>query len=316
MEGEVSGNMHSIPSSYHNDIKEERHALRCICCLSRNLSSTPAVLMPFLAKRIFNHEPVEITSDWGLRDLRLGMAYTLCNTLECEECGVIFLDYRFSDQELELLYRDYRGPEYTALRSSFEPGYTNTASHYQGRTAYIDSVEEFLAPHLSCRPKVLDWGGDSGINSPFRFLASPLHIYDISGVETCNEAMSVSFQECLEQSYDLIVCSQVLEHVSFPILLLQQITSLLRLRPQTLLYLEVPMEEIFQSESTNLTRGSSKRHWHEHINFFSPSSLLALANICGLEVVDSNTMQFSLGWKQATVQMLLCRIASSEDESD
>jgi len=271
--------------------------------------------MPFLAKRIFNHDPVEITAKWGLRDLRPGMAYSVCNTLECEECGIIFLDYRFSDQELSLLYKDYRGPEYTALRSALEPGYNLTSSHYEGRAAYIDAVEKYLSPHLPSCPKVLDWGGDSGINSPFRFRASSLHIYDISGVNVCKEATQVTYAECLKQSYDLIVCSQVLEHVSFPILLLRKIVEILRLRPHTLFYLEVPLEQIFQEECGSLNRGSLKRHWHEHINFFSPVSLLALAKTCGLEIVDSNIMEISLGWKQATVQMLLCKVVSSESIS-
>jgi hypothetical protein len=38
------------------------------------LLHSPAILMPFLAKRIFNHEPVEITEKWGLRDIPRGIA--------------------------------------------------------------------------------------------------------------------------------------------------------------------------------------------------------------------------------------------------
>lgn len=274
----MSGNLNAATISSAVSINPERNASRCICCLGTSLLRTPAVLMPFLAKRVFNHDPVEITAEWGLRDLRPGMAYSLCNTLECNDCGVIFLDYRFSDHELSLLYKDYRGEEYTTMRTSYEPGYAATASHYQGRAAYLNSVEEFLAPHLPVRPRVLDWGGDSGINSPFRFSAESLHIYDISGVEVCPEGTKVSLDECFEHSYDLIVCSQVLEHVSYPFSLLQQIAKLLHCRPKTLLYLEVPLEELFIKPRCDSTpRGGAKRHWHEHINFFSPYSLRAMA---------------------------------------
>lgn len=311
MEVEVSGNLKALSTDGVVIVTPERNASYCICCLGTTLQRTPAVLMPFLAKRIFNHDPVEITPEWGLRDLRPGMAYSLCNTLECDDCGVIFLDYRFTDQELSLLYKDYRGEEYTAMRTSFEPGYAATASHYQGRAAYLNSVEEFLAPHLPARPRVLDWGGDSGINSPFRFRAKSLHIYDISGVEVCPEGTKVSLDECLGHNYDLVVCSQVLEHVSYPCIVLQQITKLLRLRPETLLYLEVPLEDLFSKKEYNgPARGRAKRHWHEHINFFSPHSLIALARTCGLQVVESNSLEFSLGWKQATVQMLICKLLS------
>lgn len=265
----------------------------------------PAIMMPFVAKRVFDHEPVEITQAWGLRDLQPGMAYSLCNTLECEDCGVLFLDYRFSDHEMSLLYRDYRGDEYNALRARFEPAYNATALHYEGRAAYLEDVERILAPYLPARPRVLDWGGDSGVNSPFRFSASVLHVYDISGVETCAEATSVTPEGCLKQHYDLVNCSQVLEHVPHPVELLRQVAD--TLHKETVLYLEVPLEEIFRGGGNSSPRISMKRHWHEHINFFSPLSLQALARTCGLEVLAEHTLPVALGWKNAEVQMLICK---------
>lgn len=283
----------------------ERHARHCICCLGERLRRSPAVLMPFLAKRIFNQEPVEITEAWGLRDLRPGMAYSLCNTLECEDCGVLFMDYRFSDYELSLLYKDYRGAEYNTLRTRFEPGYRVTASQYQGRAAYLDDVEHILSPYLPARPDVLDWGGDSGINSPFRFHANLLHVYDISSVDVCAEATKVSLEACRQHRYDLVSCSQVLEHVPHPFELLKEIVS--HLRPETILYLEVPLEEIFRTSQDASPRGERKRHWHEHINFFSPSSLVALARTCGLEILASQPLPVALGWRNSEIQMMICR---------
>ncbi len=292
-------------SATHTISKSERHASRCICCQGQRLISSPAVLMPFVAKRVFNHEPVEITQSWGLRDLRTGMAYSLCNTLECEDCGVLFLDYRFSDREMSLLYSDYRGDGYNALRARFEPGYNATALHYQGRASYVEDVERILAPYLPSKPRVLDWGGDSGVNSPFRFSAALLHVYDISGVATCAEATLVTQESYLQQQYDLVVCSQVLEHVPHPAELLLQIAG--ALRSKTILYLEVPLEEIFQGGGASSQCAGMKRHWHEHINFFSPSSLQSLARTCGLEVLAARTLSVALGWKNAKVQMLICK---------
>jgi hypothetical protein len=303
----------SAAAPYQVGGDDDRHAHSCICCLSSNLRRTPAVLMPFLAKRIFNHDPVEITADWGLRDLRQGMAYSLCNTIECADCGAIFLDYRFSDKELSRLYKGYRGTEYNALRTEFEPAYAATASHYHCRAAYLEAVESALSRYLPSQPRVLDWGGDSGINSPFRFLAGKLHVYDISGVEVCAEVTKVSREECLANAYDLIVCSQVLEHVSYPVRVLQEITSLLR--PETILYLEVPLEEVFRTTGECTARGSAKRHWHEHINFFSPTSLEALAQTCGLQILDYESMHISLGWRESAVQMLICKTAPPQGGS-
>ena len=86
--------MHALP---------EFIARHCICCSSDHLDRSPAVLMPFVAKRVYGHEPVEITAEWGLRDLRAGMAYTLCNSLQCQRCGALFLDYRFTDLQMASL---------------------------------------------------------------------------------------------------------------------------------------------------------------------------------------------------------------------
>ncbi len=291
--------------SGENALTVVRHARRCVCCLGERLKRSPAILMPFLAKRIFNQDPVEITEAWGLHDIRPGMAYSLCNTLECEDCGVLFMDYRFSDYELSLLYKDYRMAEYNALRIRFEPGYKVTASHYQGRAAYLEDVERLLTPFLPAKPNVLDWGGDSGINSPFRFSANLLHVYDISSVDVCTEATKISLSECHQHHYDLVCCSQVLEHVSHPFELLTKIVS--HLHPKTVLYLEVPLEEIFRSNKDGSPRGERKRHWHEHINFFSPSSLIALARVCGLDVLVSHTLPVVLGWRNSAVQMLICK---------
>lgn len=263
--------------------------------------------MPFVAMRVFNHEPVEITDDWGLRDLRSGMAYSVCSTLECEDCGVIFLDYRFSNAELGRLYKDYRNDEYNALRTRFEPGYAAKVVHYQGRAKYIENVETILAPYLPPKPNVLDWGGDSGINSPFRFTASKLNVYDISGVAVCDEATRVSLADTRNHDYDLVTCSQVLEHIPYPVDLVRQITQ--TLSPQTVLYLEVPLEEVFQGEDDGRRKGEKKRHWHEHVNFFSPASLKALAHSCDLEVLAVRNLSVSLGWRDTTVQMLICRLA-------
>ncbi len=285
----------------------ERHARCCICCAGEHLLRSPAILMPFLAKRIFNHEPTEITEAWGLRDIPSGIAYSLCNTLECVDCRLLFLDYRFSDYELGLLYTDYRGEEYNALRKRFEPDYCATAIHYNGRAAYLDDVENLLAPYLTERPRVLDWGGGSGVNSPFRYRAEALHVYDISGVTVCEEAIRVSKEECLDHNYDLVVCSQVLEHVSYPIEVLKQLTQ--SLGPETVLYLEVPFEGIFASPNDGCPLGEKKRHWHEHVNFFSPASLRVLAHRNSLEILMSKILPVSLGWTEGAIQMLICRLA-------
>ena len=70
-------------------------AKRCVACDGDRLGNVPAVLMPFVADRIFGWRPTEISPEWGLRDIPAGMACSICKTMMCEDCGMLFLDMLF-----------------------------------------------------------------------------------------------------------------------------------------------------------------------------------------------------------------------------
>ncbi len=284
-------------------------ASRCICCGSNRLQRSPAVLMPFVAKRVFGHEPVEITEQWGLRDLNKGMAYTLCNSVQCQDCGVLFLDYRFTDEQMSALYRGYRDEEYTRQRNQYEPGYAQLAAHYQGREAYLADVETWLSRHVPAQPAVLDWGGGSGLNTPFLNRHHLVHVHDISAVGLVPGAMRVGPDDIAGKTYDLVVCSQVLEHVSFPQALIQELLP--ALGPHTLLYLEVPHEALMREYPGELGLASKKRHWHEHINFFTQRGLHSLLSRAGLILLDSHCLPIDLGWRSGEVMGVLAKRAGN-----
>src|SRR5665647_1136619 len=103
--------------------QRERIASSCVICGSCALKKSPAILMPFVAHRTFGWEPVEITDDWGLKTIRNGMAYSICNSIQCSNCGLLFLDIRFNESEMNSLYDGYREKQYTELREKYEPGY-------------------------------------------------------------------------------------------------------------------------------------------------------------------------------------------------
>ena len=282
-------------------------ARHCICCGGARLERSPAVLMPFVAKRVFGHEPVEITAAWGLRDLQPGMAYSLCNSLQCQDCGALFLDFRFGDDELAALYRNYRDAEYNEQRIRFEPGFAGVIAHYRRRAAYLAEVEAWLAPRLPKQPAVLDWGGDTGINSPFLGRTRLLHVHDISGVDTVPGAQRVSAEQVQQQAYDLVVCSEVLEHVPHP---LDMVRCLLpALRPQSLLYVEVPHEALVRQHPGSLQLAPLKRHWHEHVNFFTETAISRLLERGGFQVLDSLHLPVDMGWTQGEVLGILAKRA-------
>ena len=260
-------------------------ASHCVCCGSADLQRSPAVLMPFIAHRIYQWAPVVIDASWGLNTIRSGHAYALCHSLLCQACHLLFLDIRFSDAELSRLYQDYRGGEYTALRDRYEPGYKARNEGLTQGIRYLDAVESFLAPHLPDTMSLLDWGGDTGVNTPFKLNpANTIHLYDISGAETTGRISKVSRQTAAQNAYDLVVCSNVLEHVPYPKDLLDDIQSVMQ--PSTVLYLEVPRENLVRENPDPASLLGKKRHWHEHINFFSEASLKALLQGSGLSVLS------------------------------
>jgi hypothetical protein len=283
-------------------------ARHCICCDSTRLEKSPAVLMPFVAKRVFGHEPVEITAAWGLRDLKPGMAYTLCNSLQCQDCGALFLDYRFTDEQMAMLYNRYRDAAYNEQRDYYEPGYAATAAKdFLHRHAYIADVETWLSPRLAVQPAVLDWGGGSGVNTPFVGRANLIHIHDISGVDVVEGAERISTGQLQQHRYDLVTCCQVLEHVPYPLELIRQIIP--ALSPQTLLYLEVPHEALVREHPGSLHLASIKHHWHEHINFFSEASVRALLERAGFQVLDAIHLPVDLGWRKGALMGFVAKLS-------
>lgn len=269
----------------------DRIAHACVCCGSAALNRSPAVLMPFVAHRALGWAPVLIDESWGLKTIPSGNAYTVCNSLCCSECGFLFLDIRFSDRELGSLYNGYREEEYTALREHYEPGYRQRNALLNTGIAYLDAIEEFLTPWLTFPLNVLDWGGDTGKNTPFRSAARHFRIYDISNKPVVAGAERIDKAAALAGSHDLIVSSNVLEHVSYPADVILEMRA--AMGTSTVLYIEVPFEEIVRTSSGPGDLHRRKRHWHEHVNFFNETALRRLLAGCGLEILALNTLNAS-----------------------
>lgn len=288
-------------------MNSDRIAQHCICCASAVLKKSPAVLMPFIAKRVFDHEPVMIAPEWGIKDLQSGIAYSVCNTLQCSDCGVVFLDMRFSDSEMASLYKDYRGQEYQRLRVHYEPEYAKRAAAYTGRFNYIDAMEAFLRPLVPPAPRVLDWGGDTGRNTPFLEQAALVHVYDISHVTTVEGVSAVSIDIVRQTRYDLIICNQVLEHVAYPFELIAGMVAVMD--SDTVLCIGVPYENLMRSQPASREIYDQKHHWHEHVNFFSEESLRKMVARAGLFVVEMVLIEVQQDILSGCIVLLACRRA-------
>ncbi len=283
----------------------ERIARSCVCCGGASLARSPAILMPFVAHRALGWEPVVVDDSWGLKSIKPGHAYTVCNSLSCKDCDLLFLDIRFSQAELQSLYEGYRGEEYTALRERYEPGYRARNQGLVAGVGYLGEIENFLRPYLPTHPRVLDWGGDTGKNTPFRSIASVLHIYDISNQPVIAGAVSVSRETALRTKYDLVVCAHVLEHLPFPSDHLADLAH--AMSPDTVLYIEVPYEELVREQESSGRLHLKKKHWHEHVNFFTEKSLASLVKRAGMEVLAIERLSVVGGGSATHVFQVACR---------
>jgi hypothetical protein len=287
-------------------IQKEHIASHCVCCGSDILHYSPAILMPFLAHRIYGWAPIEIDDSWGLRSIKNGNAYSICNTLRCCNCNLVFLDIRFSDNELTKLYKNYRGAEYDKLREFYEEDYAFKKYDLGYEINYIDQIEFFIEKNSKLPQKVLDWGGDSGINTPFKNKASKIDVYDISGTPTLGNITKVNKLDVSQDFYDLIICSNVLEHVPYPSEVLSDIKEVMK--KQTYLYIELPFEELMQNSIED--KEKLKKYWHEHINFYSKESISALLSNLELSIIEINILEISLGKKIGKVFQILAKIGN------
>lgn len=287
-------------------------SLSCPCCKSTNLKKSYAIFMPFIAKMAFGYDLEEIDDSWNLHSIENGKLYFPNKSVQCQNCGHLFSDLRFDFSETKNLYSNYRESRYVEIRDFFEPGYKEKQIKLDEVIGYKKDIENFLSCVIE-RPLVLDWGGDDGKNTPFLNTAKSIHIYEFSDKKLLNNCKKVELDEVYKNNYDLVVCSNVLEHVSEPIDLLKQITKCMN--NNTVLYIEVPYENIMQKNEGSLDLYNLKKHWHEHINFYSEQSLRLLTNLCGLEVIKYQKFSYHNATDYAHFEnfyMLACKLKSEQ----
>lgn len=290
------------------NLQKEHIAKQCVCCGSQRLKKSPAILMPFVAHRALGWQPVEIDDSWGLNTIASGHAYTICNSLYCDDCGFLFLDIRFSDEELHHLYQGYREQEYVDLREHYEPGYRERNAALNTGENYLSKVESFLNPFLTLPINMLDWGGDTGKNSPFKEHCKQFHIYDISSKPVIAGATRIDKATAMHTEYDLVVSSNVLEHVPYPADVVLEMKQ--AMGPKTILYIEVPYEEIMRTANGKADLHAQKKHWHEHINFFSEQSLRTLLTQCGLKVLALAHISEDSHGRTVSLTQIACQLQS------
>ena len=229
-------------------------ATQCPCCDGINLKSQPSTLAPFVADRVFGDTNIP------------------SHTMICESCGFLFLDIRFSPDEMFRLYDNYRGDDYVALREKYEPGCRDRNEELLKPSSWLPEIEKFIERHITLPIIILDWGGNNGMNSPFKGNRQ-LFIYDIGNIQPL-VGERVIFPD---GQYDLIVCASVLEHVPYPFQTMSEIYK--AASSDTIIYIDVPIGY------------NGRGVWHEHINIFNPSAIDVLLDRCGFEIIEQQYLE-------------------------
>lgn len=229
----------------------------CLICGSRDLERIGAAVAPFLLHRCgIPKEQAQV------------------DRLYCGMCDFSFFSRRLVSREVATLYKDYRGVNYNYDRLVFEPWYRPYIDLFENRdngfhlNRIVQAQERFLKWGIPFR-RILDYGGEEDA-----WMARGIFV----GGEVTGYDLSIACEKPSLESFDLVFCSQVLEHVSFP----RTFTSKLRkyLAGNGCIYLDAPVEYSGELRET-LVPGHPINTMHEHVNHWSARALSRLLVRCG-----------------------------------
>jgi len=257
--------------------------------------------------------------------------YRVSKYMSCDSCSSGFFSFRYSDDEMQKIYGSYRGENYLAVRSKWEPWYNQSFNEEHDSEEYVlmrqESLYKFLRKYLSTVPETLvDVGGDRGQYIP-NCGQIKSYVIEPSSKKLINGVIRLSNLDEINKS-NLILYSHVLEHVANP---KEEIVKLLQHCDQ--MYIEVPfgIPEISRARkskirfliklisslspvfwrkySTPATGRSSKQGvlvQSEHINFFTEKSFQKLAGTLNLEAhIEVNSIKTPDRVEAKVIQCLL-----------
>jgi SAM-dependent methyltransferase len=199
--------------------------------------------------------------------------------VECEECGLYYLSQVLNDTGMKLLYNTWLDSDLLKLYYSSQP---------YDRESEI--ALRCLKRHFKDLPtlKLLDFGaGYGGLCQISHNLGIQTFAFDISADKNTSINSSgttiIGDLSSFSQQFDIIWLSQVLEHLSSPKLILDQLSASLKVGG--IIFIATPDAERLpfilnhKSLSLDLFKLLSP---HQHINGFKNSTLIKIGKSSGL----------------------------------
>ena len=200
--------------------------------------------------------------------------------LICQSCQLQFSDRRYTPQEERRYYHGYAELPYIRHRQAYEPTHAAWLEHHflreqkQRNPIRQQELRGFFIRHLGTNgltyPRVLDFGGQA---------ASVVNVFTedslIMATDVNDLALAAGAKPWDGRPVDLVVCQQVLEHVSNVRTVVEILLK--AARPGGWIYLEVPDEQPYWGQPMI----------HEHINGWSLPPLNYIAKEWALTLVAS-----------------------------
>ena len=268
---------------------------KCICCGSNRLLKSQSILSPFFAYKMFDYIPLKIKKKF--QDIKSGYSYYLCQSIECKNCGLVFLDQRFTNKELDKYYNDYQSKKFFYDRMKFEksfiPRFKKIKSYgiIAGEFKFLSKIESFILKKISLPKKILDYGAGDGKGTVF--CKNPnvrIFLFDLFNFN--KNRLTKSKVTIKNRNFDLITLRHVLEHVSYPKEILLKLNK--AVSKKTKIYIEVPKEKLISNFKKG-NRYNNKIIWTEHINIFTKESLKRLVEHSKFKVLDIKDLIINKG---------------------
>ena len=262
--------------------------MKCVVCEHSELMVCKARFRPFLIARMFAGKAQDT------------------DVYVCKKCGFEYSSFRPNDAQMQRQYDGYMLEEYLHQRESFEKGFieqTLRVVNDENLANRRANLAQFIAPFImDTKPQtILDYGGGGGETIPLELHYAKCFVFDISNKEPVQNISKIQNEdELCTQRFDLIICSHMLEHVSYPMEFMQKFLTLMH--KDSLLYIEVPYAEFGWREDSD-----GAKLIHEHINMFKKETFIEMSKVLGLKVLacEIQTQEFLLGSSSKVIRCVM-----------
>lgn len=213
--------------------------------------------------------------------------------VSCRACQTLYVNPRPSPAVLEWFYRG--SPNYAYWNNVIFPA-SEAVRHQKIFVPRVDQLLELCRKYTVETKAILEVGAGFGTfcteikaRNVFSRIVAVEPTPDLA--ETCRKRGLEVLEQPIEQVeldcdalFDVVASFEVIEHLFAPLDFVGHMVRLLR--PGGLLILTCPNGQGFDIETLGALSNTVD---HEHLNYFSPSSLSKLLTNCGLDVLESFT---------------------------